>query len=296
MFDLFNQPTEEESQSSYSSDAPQGDTFVIAIGGSLLVKAKPDAEKINEIAEAISSLHSAGKKIVLVVGGGKTARNYVEAMPDSLNNFELDLMGIKVTRINASLLASHIENAHPEILTEIIKAKEILNEGKIPVFGGIMPFFTTDAVAALLAEYLNANFVNLTTIDGIYNEDPNDYSDAKKYDEISYNSLISLISSSGSKPGQNLVLDIACCMILKRSNIPGVVLSGEDIENFKNYMNGYSFNGTSIKEVASEDIQSEDVEELMDKPKHKKKKAKRKIKGHKSSEPFSADDVDKLKF
>lgn len=292
MFDLFNQSTEEESQSSYSSDAPQGDTFVIAIGGSLLVKAKPDAEKINEIAEAISSLHSAGKKIVLVVGGGKTARNYVEAMPDSLNNFELDLMGIKVTRINASLLASHIENAHPEILTEITKAKEILNEGKIPVFGGIMPFFTTDAVAALLAEYLNANFVNLTTIDGIYNEDPNDYSDAKKYDEISYDSLISLISSSGSKPGQNLVLDIACCMILKRSNIPGVVLSGEDIENFKNYMNGYSFNGTSIKEVASEDIQSEDVEELMDKPKRKK----RKTKPHRSSEPFSADDVDKLKF
>lgn len=295
MFDMFTKDPEEQESSSYSSDAPQGDTFVIAIGGSLLVKAKPDVEKINEIAEAISSLHSAGKKIVLVVGGGKTARNYVEAMPDSVNNFELDLMGIKITRVNAALLASHIENTHPKILTEITKAKEVLSEGKIPVFGGLMPFFTTDAVAALLAEFLNANFVNLTTVDGIYNEDPNEYENAKKYDEISYDSLISLISSAGSKPGQNLVLDIACCMILKRSNILGVVLSGEDIENFKNYMNGYTFNGTKIKEVANEDIKSEDVEELMDKPK-RKRKTKKKIKGHKSNEPFSADDVDKLKF
>jgi len=298
MFDMFNQEesSQETQESDYESNSnvPTGDTFVISIGGSLLVKAKPDAEKIMQIAEAISSLHSSGKRVVIVVGGGKIARNYVEVMAD-VNNFEKDLMGIKLTHANAFLLASQISEAHKEVLTEIPKAKELLDVGKIPVYGGLMPFFTTDAVAALLAEFLGATFVNLTNVDGIYNEDPKDYPDAKRYDEISYISLIDLISSSGSEPGQNVVLDLACCMILKRSNIPAVVLDGNDIENFKNYVNGYSFTGTAIKEVASEPIDSEEVDELMNKPKRKTKK-KRKIKAHKSNEPFSADHVDKMDF
>ncbi|MFH1391779.1 MAG: UMP kinase [Candidatus Diapherotrites archaeon] len=300
MFDMFNQQEDSDSQenqeSEHNSDfnAPSGNTFVLSIGGSLLVKAKPDSEMIQKISEAISELHSAGKRIVIVVGGGKTARNYVEAMNVS-NNFEKDLMGIQVTRANAFLLASQIPECHKEILTEIPKVKEILDSGKIPVFGGLMPFFTTDAVGALLAEFLEANFVNITNVDGIYNANPKDYPDAKRYDEISYSSLIDLISSSGSEPGQNVVLDLACCMILKRSLIPAVVLDGNDIENLKNYINGYSFIGTTIKENASEEMRNEEVEELMEKPKRKPKK-KRKIKVHKDDKEFSADDVDYLKL
>ena len=301
MFDMFNQQEDSDSQenqeSEYNSNSnvSSGDTFVLSIGGSLLVKAKPDSEMIQKISEAISELHSAGKKIVLVVGGGKTARNYVEAMVGS-NNFEKDLMGIELTRANAFLLASQISECHKEVLTEIPKAKEILDSGKIPVFGGLMPLFTTDAVGALLAEFLEATFVNLTNVDGVYNVDPKDYPDAKRYDELSYSSLIDLISSSGSEPGQNVVLDLACCMILKRSNIPAVVLDGTNIENLKNYVNGYSFVGTTIKENAAEEIPNEEVEELMEKPKRKTAKKKRKIKVHKNDKEFSEDDVDSLKL
>ncbi|MCR4335504.1 MAG: UMP kinase [archaeon] len=301
MFDMFNQDDSDsqgnQEQEYTSSPNVSGDIFVVSIGGSLLFKAKPDTEKLRQLGEVISEIHNSGKRIILVVGGGKIARDYVEVLRSfGAGNFEQDLMGITITRANALLVASSIHEAHGEVLTEITKVKEVLNQGKIPVFGGVLPFFTTDSVGALLAEYLNANFVNLTNVDGIYSADPKDYPDAKRYDEISYANLFDLISSSGSKPGQNLVLDIACCMILKRSNIPAVVLDGNDVENFKNYVNGYSFTGTTIKENANEEIQSEDVEELMEKPKRKTVKKKRKIKVYKDDKEFSEDDVDSLRL
>ena len=254
MFDMFQEQSETES---YSSPNPSysrvGSIYVVSIGGSLLVKAKPDWEMLQRFSEIISLLHSQGKRIVLVVGGGKIAREYVEAMKSiGANNFEQDLMGINITRANAFLVASSIMGAHKEVLVNVADAKKILDSGKIPVFGGLMPFFTTDAVGALLAEYLGGTFVNLTNVDGIYNADPRDYPDAHRFDEIGYDNLISLIQESGSKPGQNVVLDLACCMILKRSKILGAVMDGADLGNFSNFVNNLSFTGTLIKDIENE--------------------------------------------
>jgi len=279
MFDMFQEYSGAE-QESPTSNAPLGDVFVISIGGSLLVKAKPDIPKIKEIADAISSLHSSGKKIVLVVGGGNPARNYVEVLEFfEANNFQKDLMGIQLTRANALMIANAIPEAHHEVQTEITKAKEILDAGKIPVYGGIIPFFTTDAVAALLAENLKATFVNLTNVDGIYEADPNDYPDAKRFEEISYQKLISLILKEGSSPGQNVVLDLPCCLILERSKIQGVVLNGNDIPNFSSYVNGLSFTGTAIKETESEETLSDSETPLVKRKRKKKKKPAAKKRG-----------------
>ncbi|HZX19855.1 MAG TPA: UMP kinase [archaeon] len=301
MFDIFNQvqePPQDDAVYSNEKKIPVGNVFVISVGGSLIVNETPNPEMLQKIANAVSSLHDSGKKIVLVVGGGKTARNYVEAF-GSLNNFEKDLLGIQITRANAFLLASYIPNAHKEVLSEITHAKSILDSGKIPVFGGLMPFFTTDAVGALLAEYLGGSFINLTNVAGIYNADPKEFAEAKRFDEISYSRLVSMISDVGSMPGQNVVLDLACCMILQRSRIPAVVLDGNDTDNFSNYIRGFSFVGTVIKENAQEEISSEEIEELMPKKKPRKKKksnASEKIKVYRDDEPFSARDINNLKL
>ena len=250
MFDIFeNYAQQQDSQEPAQSGSGgfHGDVFVVSVGGSLFFKARPDTEKIREFARTISSLRSSGKKFVLVVGGGRPAREYVEAMASAgANNFEQDLMGIKITRANALIVAAAIPEAHREVLTEITRAKEIIDSGKIPVFGGLMPFFTTDAVGALISEFLGATFVNLTNVDGIYDADPSDFPDAKRFEEISYEKLISLILESGSRPGQNVVLDLACCLILQRSSIKAVVLDGNSLENFSSFVNGSSFTGTLI--------------------------------------------------
>ncbi len=272
MFDIFNTVNEEyvanERAGSHSpSQPPQGvssDLFVVSIGGSLVIDENgPNAEKIRAIANAISSLHSAGKKFVLVVGGGKTARSYVEAMSSfTSNNFDLDIMGIHMTRGNAMLFSSALPSAHKEVLNDFSKAREILDTGKIPVYGGHLPFFTTDSVGALLAEHLNATFVNLTNVDGIYDSDPAENPDAKRFDQISYQRLVSLLVAGGSKPGQNVVLDLACCLILQRSKIPAAVLNGNDMTNFSNYVNGYSFAGTLIKELEGDVDEAHFIDEM----------------------------------
>ncbi len=297
MFDIFNTVNEELSaeehmrnrdallqapqQNTYSG--PRTDLFVVSIGGSLIVDENgPIVDKIRAITDAISSLHSDGKRIVVVVGGGLTARSYVEAARAfTQNNFELDLIGIHLTRANAMLVANALQKAHSEIFTDITRVREIVDAGKIPVFGGLMPFFTTDSVGALLAEYLGGAFVNLTNVDGIYDSDPSENPEAKRFDEISYRKLVSLIVAAGSSPGQNIVLDLACCLILQRSKIPAVVLNGSDTTNFSNYVNGYAFTGTAIREIEGEQIEETHFAEEMGKintdiPQKKRKKAKKK--------------------
>ncbi|MBI4210616.1 MAG: UMP kinase [Candidatus Diapherotrites archaeon] len=260
MFDIF-ETVHEEMQAQehmdrraqpYRPDSSSG-LFVVSIGGSLIADdAGPNAEKIRAIADMISSLHSSGKRFVLVVGGGRAARNYVEAMRSfSQNNFGLDLLGIHITRANAMLVANAVPSAHREVLTDITRASAVLDSGKIPVFGGIMPFFTTDSVGALLAEHLGAVFVNLTNVDGIYDSNPADNAGAKRFEEIGYGQLVSLIVAAGSVPGQNVVLDLACCLILQRSRIPAVVLNGNDMQNFSNYINGSAFTGTVIRDIGA---------------------------------------------
>lgn len=257
MFDFLEQaamnaPDTEPQRAQLGGSPGSSSIFVVSIGGSLIVdESGPNPEKIRLIADAVSTLHSQGKQFVLVVGGGKSARSYVEAMRAlGANNFVQDLAGINVTRVNALLVAHAVQSAHKEVLDDFSKAKEIIDAGKIPVFGGHIPFFTTDSVGALIAEALNGTFVNLTNVDGIYDSDPAVNAEARRFDEISHNHLVQLIMQSGSTPGQNVVLDLAACLILQRSKIPGVVLSGNDLQNFSNYINGYSFVGTVIRETA----------------------------------------------
>src|SRR3989344_821593 len=298
MFDIFNTINDEMAADEHMRNrAPKNssfsDLFVVSIGGSLFVNENgPDVEKIRQIAGAINSLHSAGKRFVVVVGGGKIARSYIEVMRSfTQNNFDLDGMGIAITRANAMLLASAMP--HGQVLTKIEKVKAILDSGKIAVFGGLMPFFTTDSVGALLAEHLNATFVNLTNVDGIYDSNPNEFPSAKRFDEIGYRKLVSLIVESGSTPGQNVVLDLACCLILQRSKIPAAVLSGNDIANFSNYINGSSFVGTTIRDIENEQIsaplpESEEVE-VEKKRAHKKRKTSKKSGDYNAPNPYHID-------
>ncbi|MCR4368313.1 MAG: UMP kinase [archaeon] len=295
MFDMFSQ--EAPSYQANSNSSSRGDTFVISVGGSLLVKEGPDAQKISEFAQVISSLHSSGKRIVLVVGGGRIARDYVEALGVfGANNFEKDMIGIKVTRLNALLVANSLEKAHKEVLEDIGRAKEILDAGKIPVYGGLVPLFTTDAVGALLAEFLGATFVNLTNVDGIYDSNPRDNPDAKRFDKIGYSRLVSLISANVSVPGQNVVLDLPCCLVLQRSKIPAAVLDGNDLSNFSSFVNGSSFIGTEIGDF--EDFVPEDsVDEEPKAVKKRKIKKPKNVRGKKEyDDSFSVADVDRMKL
>ncbi|MFA4856117.1 MAG: UMP kinase [archaeon] len=278
MFEMFNEQKKNEdteitmpvqergysgeaSEESYQSQPsfPVSNVTVISVGGSILMDGKPSSEAISALAACLNELIRQGHRLVLVVGGGKVARDYVNAAKAlGANNFELDELGIRITRANAALLLASIENAFPEVLTEVKKAKEILARGKTPIYGGLMPGFTTDAVAALIAEYLGARFVNLSNVEGIFTADPAVYSNARLYRELSHSKLIEILAGNAMKPGQNLILDLPAAMILKRSGIPAFFLSGHELENFKNALNGLEFRGTTVKADALDLIEGEE--------------------------------------
>ncbi len=261
-FEMMNDDKEEETreqapptENMYDSSEPietvsygaPAKIYVLSIGGSIVAPEKLDATFISKLSETIDRLYGNGYRFAIVVGGGKTARNYIAAAKSlGANNFELDRIGIRATRLNAAVLIQGFEKAHNQVLTKIEDASEIIARGKIPVFGGLMPGFTTDAIAALLAESLNAEYINLTNVDGVYSADPKEKPNAKFFDEISYEKLLSLMKLAGSKPGQNLIIDVPTCLILKRSNIPGIVLNGTDLANFENALVGADFKGTRI--------------------------------------------------
>ena len=255
-FQMYNEGREEESPSAPSptpepietiSYGETAKTMVLSIGGSIIAPEKPDATFISKLSESIDRLYNEGYRFAIVVGGGSTARSYIAAAKNlGAGNFALDEIGILATRLNASVLIQGLEKAYPEVLTDINKARDAIALGKIPVFGGLMPGFTTDAVAALIAESLKAEYINMTNVDGVYSSDPKDNPRAKFFEEISFEKLLSLMKLAGSKPGQNLIIDVPACLILKRSNIPGIVLNGTDLENFESAVRGSEFKGTRI--------------------------------------------------
>ena len=253
IFEDNEESTEETSTAGSMAEPIESITFaktiVVSVGGSLIIKEKPDAALIGKLAEKINSLHKRGYRFVIVVGGGKVCRNYIAAAKAlGASNFIADSIGIAVTRINAMLMIQALDNAYPEVLTDVLKAKPILDSGKIPVYGGLLPGITTDCVAALIAEYLNAEFINLTDVDGVYSADPKANPNAKFYPEITYDRLLALMKLAESKPGQNLVLDLPACLILKRSKVPALILNGNDLDNFVAAIEGAEFRGTRIIE------------------------------------------------
>ena len=111
-------------------------------------------------------------------------------------------------------------------------AKECLAAGKIVVMGGLKPGITTDAVAALVAERLNAHLlVKGTDQDGIYDKDPRKYSDAVKLERLSFDDLQNVLSETVHKAGIHQIIDPEAMKVLKGKRIKLIVVNGYKPKN-----------------------------------------------------------------
>ncbi len=105
--------------------------------------------------------------------------------------------------------------------------------------GGTTPGHTTDAVAAILAEYVHADIlIDATSTDGIYTKDPKKHPDAVKLDELSPARLVEIIAAERMEAGANLPLDMLAAKIIERSGIPTVVLDGREPGQVVDAVNG----------------------------------------------------------
>lgn len=200
-----------------------------------------DAEKTRTYANLISRVQRDGNQLVVVTGGGKNARKYVDAARRlGANEAFCDHIGILVTRLNAKLLITSLgDDAYPEVPESLEELRRIFQFGKIVVMGGLQPGHSTNAVAALAAETIGASIlINATNVDGVYTADPRTDPKAKKFSEISTEKLLSITLSQHVEAGSYELMDPVAVRVIERSHIPAWVISGEDPENIARVLKG----------------------------------------------------------
>jgi len=220
--------------------------IVAAIGGSILLK-EYDYKKFQEYAEILENLNEE-HEIFVVVGGGKPAREYIKIVRDlDCGEAKCDDIGIEITRINAKLLLLALENnAYQKVPHNFQEALEYSASGKIIVMGGTEPAHSTDAVSAILAEYVKADLlINLTSVDGMYTKDPNKYSDAELIKEITASKMLELVSGKDTKAGTYEFFDMTAIQMIKRSSLETVIANGNTPQNLVKAVNGEKI-GTKI--------------------------------------------------
>jgi uridylate kinase len=220
---------------------------VLRIGGSV-VASPINTELISKYVVLLRTLKEQGHGVAVVVGGGSLAREFIAVAKNlGLDERAQDEMAISVSRIFAQLFLKKLGeigcNAIPLTVDE---AADCLNEGKILVMGGLRPGMTTDTVAALVAERINADLlVKGTDQDGVYNKDPKEYGDAVKLDHLSFDDLANVFSESKHRAGIHQIIDPEAVKILKRKRARLVVVNGFVPENILAAVKGKSV-GTVI--------------------------------------------------
>ncbi len=218
---------------------------IISLGGSLIV---PDSIDTNFLIEFKKIILNNTNRFIFICGGGKTARNYQEALKLTTNptKEDLDWMGIEGTILNANLVKTIFgENSHFKIITNPTDKVEF--NKKILVASGWKPGFSTDYDAVLLAENFGVNkLINFTNIDYIYDKDPKKFEDAKPIKEISWSEFRKLLPDEW-KPGLNTPFDPIAAKKAEELGLKVVVLNGKNLSNFKNYLDGKEFIGTVIE-------------------------------------------------
>lgn len=223
-------------------------TIIVSVGGSLLVPDAIDTTFITKLRDFLLSEIEKGRKFVLVVGGGKTARKYRDAAKAfNLSEDDLDEIGIRATRLNAYLFKKTLGSiTHDEIILD--PTVQIETDKPVIVAGGYKPGATTDWVSTLLANNLGAKkVVNLTNTDYVcsYNEDGSvNFDDPIK--EMSWSDFRNLIPN-GHSAGANLPFDPVGSQVAEENGLEVVIINGDRLAELSNYLDGKAFTGTVIK-------------------------------------------------
>jgi len=220
---------------------------VVSIGGSVLAR-ELNPDRFNNYASAFKEI-AKDHTLFIVTGGGKAAREYIGvARKLGAGEAVSDDIGIEVTRLNARLLIAALGNdAYHEPPVNYRDALKAGLTGKIVVMGGVVPGQTTDAVSAILAEYMGADLlINATATDGVYTSDPKKYEDATKFESMTAKQLTEIVTKTEMMAGANSPVDILACKIIERSSIKTIVLNGEKPRNIVDAVKG-KHNGTVIE-------------------------------------------------
>lgn len=232
--------------------------IVIHLGGSIVVPHISDGGGMNvaflqKFQEFLRSEMKKGKKFVIVIGGGKTARAYQMAAAKlvDIREEDLDWLGIHATRINAHLLRTvFYKEAHAVVIDHdpMPEDIEVFKSSKQKLFfaSGWRPGWSTDYIAVRLAEKFGAKSVIIAKdISYVYTKDPKKYPRAKPVKAISWKEYKKLIPKKWI-PGLSSPVDPVATRLAEKLGMTAKILCGTDLMNFQKAIEGKRFEGTTI--------------------------------------------------
>ncbi len=177
---------------------------LLKLGGESLLGKRQygiDPQAAISVAQEIKSAHDLGVEMAVVIGAGNIFRG-LSAAQNGLERATADYMGMLATVMNALALQDALEKigvdtrvqtglemrdvAEPYIRRRALRH---MNKGRVVILaaGTGNPYFTTDTGATLRALELHCDVIlKGTKVDGVYDSDPTQNPQAKKYTQLSF--------------------------------------------------------------------------------------------------------------
>ena len=229
----------------------------ISLGGSLLTGKRTHKEdttlnpdNYRKYAETLIDLHKQGHQLMVVCGGGKPARYFIDLAKelDATRDIQ-DNLGVKATHVNALLLMAALgDQADTNRIYQRGSDVKLRVPGKIWVGGGYKPKSSHDYRAVIMAHKMEADIIiKATDVDGVYEKNPKMQKDAVKLDQLSYDKLVKIIKeNTRQSPGEYGLFDLKAVRLAKRAGIPIVFIDGTDPEEIRRAVEG-TYSGSIVK-------------------------------------------------
>ena len=188
-----------------------------------------DPPTLKRIAAEVKLALEHGIEICMVIGGGNIFRG-LSGAAQGMDRAQADYMGMLATVMNALGMQSALESLgiHTRVQSAIpmdtvcepyIRRRAIrhLEKGRVVIFAGGTgnPYFTTDTAATLRAMEMDCDAIfKGTQVDGVYDSDPKKNPNAKRYERVSYDEVLT----------KNLkVMDASAIALARDSKLPIIV-------------------------------------------------------------------------
>lgn len=202
-----------------------------------------DPKIMDNISNQIKEVADMGVEVAIVIGGGNFWRG-VSASANGMDRTTADYIGMLATIMNALGLQDALEKkgvstrvqssiTMREIAEPFIRRRALrhLEKKRVVIFAGGTgnPYFSTDTAAALRALEINAEIIfKATKVDGVYNKDPKKFSDAKKFEKLTFievlNKDLRILDSTATSLCMENNISLVVFDLTRLGNMKGVIL------------------------------------------------------------------------
>lgn len=208
-----------------------------------------DEETVRDVAVQVKQLVDDGIQVGIVIGGGNFWRG---RSSENIDRTKADQIGMLATIMNCIYVSEIFRSVG--MMTSVLtpfecgsftklfskdRANKYFAKNMVVFFAGGTghPYFSTDTGVVLRAVEVDADVILLAkAVDGVYDDDPRSNPDAKKYDEVSIEEVIT----------RNLqVVDMTASILARDNKMPMWVFGLNEENSIVNTVKG-NFNGTKV--------------------------------------------------